>query len=427
MRVRSKEEEGEETLIKCFRNLFHEFDDWVDSGNQIIVKGGITISGIKHELVYSKVHENHKSIPEIFESLHSYGRLNELMKAEVKLGADFVVNPLGLALYLFPMYLNELFRLEKTLDGRLRPIGVMEYVPVDKDLLVEYLQNTVMPDVLLLDTKSYILLFNHLYVEEGGSLVEDNFELITLSDFEKSKIEREGFLLKTDTNCAIVASNFENSEDINIDAIGTSIRLFKKCKIQYIGTFRLYRNVFQGNSYRETIATGTRENTEHVCVKRQPLEIRKDEITNFKQLFNSCLSSGSTMLYSFKLFNLKDGVKPEVRLPILFFALESLFDDVDSEVTFRISLYVSKILGESAEYTSNLKLLYALRSKIAHGGGSLDKTLEKLHRSEFIPEANLDSAVDKTEDIVVRLFVKLTSENWNPANSKIEMDKILYA
>ncbi|MCR9982432.1 hypothetical protein NB610_10465 [Vibrio alginolyticus] len=105
---------------------------------------------------------------------------------------------------------------------------------------------------------------------------------------------------------------------------------------------------------------------------------------------------------------------------MLFFVIESFFADVNSEVVFRISLYVTVLLQESESFRNKIKDLYHVRSCIAHG--DLSGAQKKIKAMKIF---GFTGATEQVEDILNRLWKVLLEKNWKPSQSAELMSSIL--
>ncbi len=95
--------------------------------------------------------------------------------------------------------------------------------------------------------------------------------------------------------------------------------------------------------------------------------VTEEEEDEFARFISANLEKMRPMAHSCRMYNMTPSAPIQLRVPLLFFVIESFFEDVKAEVVFRIALYVTRILGEDNEFWENLKTLYEIRSGISHG------------------------------------------------------------
>ncbi|NRA53059.1 MAG: hypothetical protein HRU23_02840 [Gammaproteobacteria bacterium] len=118
------------------------------------------------------------------------------------------------------------------------------------------------------------------------------------------------------------------------------------------------------------------------------------------------------------MYNMVASSALQLKIPLLFFVIESFFSDVQSEVSFRVPLYITNLLNEDDNFRGTLKKLYDVRSKVAHGDlKEADKIISKLYKNGNLSSSGFSGATIYLDNIVNRLWIRLLDLNWNPAKS----------
>lgn len=93
---------------------------------------------------------------------------------------------------------------------------------------------------------------------------------------------------------------------------------------------------------------------------------------------------------------------PRVQLAVIWSGIESLFN-VNTEVSFRISLYIANFLGENEAQAQQIfkqvRKIYSSRSSAVHGNKTKD---------------NLESAVEESANLLTRILRRCAELNKLP-------------
>jgi hypothetical protein len=101
---------------------------------------------------------------------------------------------------------------------------------------------------------------------------------------------------------------------------------------------------------------------------------------------------------------------PGIQMAIIWTGIESLFEEVQSEVSFRLALYIAKMLegddkAKCKAAFEQTKKLYNIRSKIVHGGK--------------IKKEDIDRCVSESAMLLNRLIKKCAVENKMPKSDEL--------
>jgi hypothetical protein len=278
--------------------------------------------------------------------------------------------------------------------------------------------------------KKHLIIFENLRIEKDF-IIDENIKFIRLSQEQiKSQIQNrfEPDIKWSKVNTAIEINSEEFNEEI-IFKLSTLLRIFKKGDIRYKCTYKEAIHYFKGLIYVNYKSTFSEEEyKEHPSTKDAPIIyiINNSEIESFREFLKSSLPNLEHLTYSCRVYNMIHSTNPQLRIPVIFFIIESFFSDIDSEVVFRVSLYVTNILKEDDSFFGALKKFYAIRSKIAHGDvkGS-KKIIKKLIDAGFIASGSPSNVNDKLIEILDKLFKELIKLKWNPDKSSEEMKPYL--
>jgi hypothetical protein len=142
-------------------------------------------------------------------------------------------------------------------------------------------------------------------------------------------------------------------------------------------------------------------------------EITEQENAEVKDFVESNLPKLSHTKFSFPIQCLCQihSHDPEFRIPFLFFILEAFFDKIKQELTFRLKYTITKLLGESFQFSENLKRLYELRSKIVRGDkAGIKKIAKKIKNENGTPCKGINECAQVLENIMRRVWKTILSE-----------------
>ena len=139
-----------------------------------------------------------------------------------------------------------------------------------------------------------------------------------------------------------------------------------------------------------------------------------DDVKNLYFKIKNLRNFDTNSLTIQRFISAENKTKLDDKLLDLMIALESLYDSIQDELSFRISLYTTVFLQKDKEFFNRIKELYKLRSKIVHGmyveQGILEESVyfaDEVVRNCIVKCIELD--IDK-RDIEKLVFERLFSQ-----------------
>lgn len=298
----------------------------------------------------------------------------------------------------------------------------------DEKKLSHAIRNAVSPDSYYTRKNNYFIIFENIEIPYN-IVINNKIKLVKLS---RSDIESK-FSRRYDSNrkWARVYSAFQVDETYLknqdfIPVLSTLLRIFNnngdlRFKAIYQEAEHLVRGEIYINHKNSFSEHDYHENAPSVKDDAwRQYAIKETDIQEFSDFINTNLQPMFSMVHSCKMYNMVFSSPLHLRIPLLFFVIESFFSDVNSEVVFRIALYLTVLLKEDENFRKKIKSLYGIRSSIAHGDIDLaTKNIKKMGLSGFT------GANQITNDILIRLWKQLLSINWSPKESGTQISGIL--
>ncbi|NOF40514.1 hypothetical protein [Vibrio cholerae] len=419
--------EEKDSLSEVFKSLYKEFIGYLNKtglSNRVLMvndgKPSIDFQFTVHEMGGIAQALN------ILSSLPSYHRLVKLTSVIQNVTEEEVEKTkYGLFTYIFsevancvsPPQATYIFTSGKDLSALI----------LDEKRLSHAILNAITSGTCIEKRRKYLLVFENIQIETDIR-INDDINLIKLSDNEVNEKLADRYDSKQ--KWSRVYSAFEISESLLsnnelIPVLSTLLRLYKKGDIRYKLIAQEANHLIRGdiyvnyqNSYSEL---DYYENAPSVRddAWRQYF-INNSESHDFVRFINDNLIPMMSMSHSCQMYNMVFSSPLHLRIPLLFFVIESFFSDVDSEVVFRISLYVTVLLQEGESFRKKIKDLYHVRSCIAHGDLSgAQKKIKSMKISGFT------GASEQVEDILSSLWKVLLEKKWKPNQSAELMSSIL--
>ncbi|MFC1507835.1 hypothetical protein ACFL5R_01185 [Pseudomonadota bacterium] len=306
-------------------------------------------------------------------------------------------------------------------------------IEFNEERLSHAILNAVNPGSYVEKKDKLLVVFENLKFNNNVE-INDEIKLIKLSP----DILKERFIgrYESDRKWSRVYGAFEIDKsllenDNVIPVLSTLLRIYKSGDVRYKAIYQEanhfirgdvfvnYKNSFSENDYYENTPSEQSE------AWRQ-YDITKEELNDFSRFLAMNIKPMLAMSHSCRMYNMVFSSPLHLRVPLLFFVMESFFSDVDSEVVFRIALYVTNILNEDESFMSLLKKLYGVRSKIAHGDiEGARKQITKLYTSGTISLSGFKGITEVVDGILNRLWKELLCRNWNPSNSSKMITEVL--
>lgn len=298
---------------------------------------------------------------------------------------------------------------------------------LDEVRLSHAILNAVNPSSCIERNNKYLLIFENLNITSDIKINED-INLIKLSRDEVN--EKLAGRYDPERKWARVYSAFEISETFLsnnelIPVLSTLLRLYKKGDVRFKFIAQDAHHLIRGNIYVSHKNSYSEldyyENAPSVRgdAWRQYL-ISESESQEFANFISQNLTPMLSMSHSCQMYNMVFSSPLHLRIPLLFFVIESFFSDVNSEVVFRIALYLTVLLQETEHFRKRIKDLYHVRSCIAHGDlAGAQKKIKSMKLSGFT------GAAEQVEEILNKLWKVLLDKKWKPSKSAETMSSIL--
>lgn len=275
--------------------------------------------------------------------------------------------------------------------------------------------------------KEYRYLFENALLEisdlEEISL-NNELHLVKLNEKEKNHILNSNNVFNVEIrriiqNINVVLCSKKKLTKKELRKIFTILRLFKK------GDFRIFAETvsivdkISNEKIYQILPVDDWIGNQLFITKNWPtftngLIISKNEIESLIFFFKNVYPklSHSKFNFSIKCLCQIHSNEPDFKIPFLFFILESFFDNIKQEQTYRLKNLITKILGKSYQYSGNIKKFYELRSKIVHGDAKgIEKTLTKIYKSDKEKCKDLFDCADTLEDVMRKVWKKILLED----------------
>jgi len=147
----------------------------------------------------------------------------------------------------------------------------------------------------------------------------------------------------------------------------------------------------------------------------QKYELTAVLLAEFKKFYKKNRSKMGKYGFAKECLSLLHATDDKFKIPIIFYILESFFPKVTSENTYRLSYCISKILNKPYDFTTNVKLLYKLRSDIVHGNtkSELSKTIKKIKKMDDTPCSNLNNTLKVLEKIMRTVWKNILDNEYD--------------
>ncbi|TOP26716.1 hypothetical protein [Vibrio parahaemolyticus] len=298
---------------------------------------------------------------------------------------------------------------------------------LDEDRLSKAILEATTSGSCIERTNKYLIVFENVQIESDIKINEE-LTLIRLSRAEvKSKFTNR---YDSDKKWERVYSAFEVSDtylsnDGFIPVLSTLLRLYQKGDVRFKLIAQQAHHLIRGDIYiNHKNGHSELDYYEHLPSVRndawRQYRINEAESSEFAKFVSENLLPMMTMSHSCQMYNMVSSSPLHLRIPLLFFVIESFFSDVSSEVVFRVALYVTVLLEEDAVFKKRINDLYHVRSCIAHGDlAAAKKRIQKMKLSGF------SGATELVEEILQKLWLELLVRAWEPNKSNELINAIL--
>ncbi|GEM_PF-6888483 len=142
--------------------------------------------------------------------------------------------------------------------------------------------------------------------------------------------------------------------------------------------------------------------------KRQYI-LDKSEEEEFKKFYTNNLKCIKEYEFALEYLNNIANIKLEFRIPILFMIIESFFC-IEKGISYKISLFCTRLLNKDENFKDIMKSFYKLRSKISHGDKKgIQETLRKIKDMKYISEEIIEEAYKRLYKIMIDIWKKRMS------------------
>lgn len=274
---------------------------------------------------------------------------------------------------------------------------------------------------------NYLIVFENLQIESDIKINEE----VTLIRLSRADVDSKfANRYDSDKNWERVYSAFEVSDDyLNNDkfipVISTLLRLYQKGDVRFKLVAQRAHHLIRGDIYiNHRNVHSELDYYEHTPYVRddawRQYRINEAKNSEFAKFISENLLPMMKMSHSCQMYNMVSSSPLHLRIPLLFFVIESFFSDVSSEVVFRVALYVTVILEEDVVFKKRVNDLYHVRSCIAHGDLAAAKA--KIQRMKL---SGFSGATELVEEILHKLWKELLVREWKPNKSNELINTIL--
>lgn len=309
----------------------------------------------------------------------------------------------------------------------LEPVKINR-INLDKSVLLFKLKNKHG----FLPVNKYYYYIQNFTIDKGFDLKlgKKVIQLKKLSDQEKTLFINGDYFgpedLSMDISSIDIAIISEaRLNDIEIKNILTLLRLFKT------GEFRLYAigELKSELNKKEIIHINTFANIIEKSLKNKmpffnnKYSLNKNEINIIKKFFEDNYSKISENFeFAIECLSLLHSLDDKYKLPYIFFIIESFFKEIDSELNYRLSYCIAKILKKPFSFTKVIRNLYGLRGNVVHGNSQeeLNKKIIKIKNESGESFNNITECVDFIEDVMREIWKEILEKELYKNDINIE-------
>jgi hypothetical protein len=237
---------------------------------------------------------------------------------------------------------------------------------------------------------------------------EEKTELLS-ADFMRTVSMRDSLFFGS----AIVSPReLENNELENILAL---LRIYQEGDFRCCYVAKIVDGIVEKKCWYMMGTTDLHEQSYKECkevMTRSLYEVNLLENVEINKFFSENLEKIDDYPFAVSCLNSLYFLDEQFKIPQAFYILESFFPNIKSELSFRLVLYITKLLKENHNFSQRLSVLYDLRSKIVHGNSKeRDKNLKK----------NFDGKIEVANDFILDVVRRV----WKVflKNDKLESDQ----
>ena len=241
-----------------------------------------------------------------------------------------------------------------------------------------------------------------------------------LAPVDQAVNEYKSFWYNTGEDNHLYAGFYANSkaqtDDNFIVRLMSSLRTFKQGDVRYLNVLQgcedFVREIVYRNHRMATSSKDYHEETAYFGTRAPQLpDVKEDETGALKSHIKSFIEGSKDMIFCCNYFNKAMIAAEHIRLPMMFFALESCFPDKSEEKSKKMAQFTAVCLGKDDKFVEVMKLFYDLRSSVVHGD---EKEYGRIQRKLAREHPEVPSRVETLKHILVDLFVALAARNWKP-------------
>ncbi|MCP4991503.1 MAG: hypothetical protein GY928_37230 [Colwellia sp.] len=419
------EAKKERSLVENFKCLYAEFIQYAQRHNLINIVDGNPI-----KLDFGLPIQMHPNWVESLSSLPSY----DVLITQVALNKGIDKNEVQKSIFglfgnIFSDMSTHFTTINITKSCKIEQHSIENFDCNENHLSDAILHGTNLESILKRQNQ-YVLIFDNLDIE-SDIIISDDLKIIKLSPGEVGDKLHQKYddTSKWEKVKGVVEVSEEMLKTENFEPIiSTLLRLYKSGDIRYKATYQKANHLFFGEVYVPNKHLLTEQlRTENDYYENAP-SIHNDRWKAYYISDSDALDFSAFMLknipimrpmgQSCRVYNMVSSSHLHLKIPLLFFVVESFFSDVNAEVSFRIALYVTNLMKRDTKFNSLLKKLYGIRSKVAHGDlVSARKEMKKLENQKLIACGDFRGVTELLDEILKDLWKVLLEKNWDPSNS----------
>ncbi|MHC1750571.1 MAG: hypothetical protein AB9856_20055 [Cellulosilyticaceae bacterium] len=412
--------ESELRIKKLVYDLYTDILELFKS-NPAELMGGMNDRVEYNMQIYFLNQQNHSKIIELSSYKNLISELAALRKETIE-QTDKNIG-FGIIAYYIKIFLDTLnpLKLEKVLVGYNNKPIEFDRFPFDYKKCIQPLKFATSPSLLNENKRVYYRFIENFDIK-ADYIILDEHKILRIRKLQEKdrKIYRDDFNYEIGNEiekCKVVIESdiYELVNDQSIRYIVGLLRIFKsgdfRISLLYnlsediLGNRKIIRTerVYNINTYNEPQLSYEIPG----CTRQYILD--ESEGDKFKRFYNNNLKYIKQYEFALECLNNISNVKLEFRIPILFMIIESFFE-IDREISYKISLFSTKLLKKNKDFMEMIKLFYSLRSKIAHGDkNKINKILENMKSKKYIDEANIEKTYEKLYEIMSEIWKKIMS------------------
>lgn len=235
----------------------------------------------------------------------------------------------------------------------------------------------------------YCLEMFDVYEDIVISLKEEKIFIKKLNNEEKTELLSADFMRTVSMrdslffSSAIISSReLENNELENILVL---LRIYKEGDFRCCYVAKIIDGIVEKKCWYMMGTTDLHEQSYRERKEVMTRSLYEVDLLGNKEIskfFNENLEKINDYSFAVSCLNSLYFLDEQFKIPQAFYILESFFPQIDSELNYRLSLYLTKLLKQDYDFGKKIKFLYDLRSKIVHGSYSKDRKNPKKDKSK---------------------------------------------